>query len=107
MTEILFVVTILKVRLLLNVKFCVKVYIFLLHNADSVYFCTVNFDTQLKYYCIMEIKVFTSLEQMKRNHSIYCARVFDFDVDSYCFKETINVFKSIYGESVIISFVCV
>lgn len=52
----------------------------------------------------MEIRVYSSLDTMNVNKPIYCARVAD--RATFCFDCAENMFRSIYGQDVIIVFVC-
>lgn len=53
----------------------------------------------------MEIKVFLSLENMNSNKAVYCSRVLC--PDAFSFEGALSTFRSIYGFSCIVTFVCV
>lgn len=54
---------------------------------------------------IMEIRIYATMECFKHGKTMYCARVSD--LDSFSFADSLNVFRSIYGKSVLIVFLCV
>ncbi len=54
----------------------------------------------------MEIRIFSSLELALRNEKWrYCARVKT--PDAFDFHKALDVFRSIYGSDVVITFICV
>lgn len=53
----------------------------------------------------MEIRIYATMECYKHGKTMYCARVSD--PDSFSFADSLDVFRSIYGKSVLIVFLCV
>lgn len=53
----------------------------------------------------MEVRIYANLECFRHGKAIYCARVSD--PDTFCFNDSLAVFRSIYGKSVLIVFLCV
>lgn len=52
----------------------------------------------------MEIRIYANLECFRKNKAIYCALISD--PDCFCFNDSLTVFRSIYGKSVLIVFLC-
>ena len=53
----------------------------------------------------MEIRLYRDLSQFSANKHFYCAKVVNTDV--FEFSDAIMLFKAIYGNDIIINFICV
>ena len=82
----------------------VKFYYIIIHNADSVknilYFCG-----EFNFKCpIMEIRVYSNFDAYTNSKPLFVSKVNC--LDAFSFEKFMQVFKSIYGSTIIIVFIC-